>query len=95
MGLIGSPVNNFMSNESRPTALQTLKDNWFIIIFFMGMAVTWGSFSQQDKVQEARIDILEAKTEKNDDGINRVNENLAEINVSLKYLQASVDKLSE
>lgn len=77
------------------TAFQTLKDNWFLIIFFMGMAVTWGSFSQKDKVQEARIQILEAKTEKNDDGIQRVSENLAEINTSLKYIQTSIDKIAE
>lgn len=84
-----------MSNENKPTAFQTLKDNWFIIVFFMGMAVTWGSFSQRDRVQETRIDILETKTEKNDDGIQRVNENLAEINTSLKYIQTSIDKLGE
>lgn len=84
-----------MATETKPTAFQTLKDNWFIIIFFMGMAVTWGSFSQKDRVQEARIEILEAKTEKNDDGIQRVNENLAEINTSLKYIQTSIDKLAK
>ncbi len=85
-----------MSSESqKPSPLQSLKDNWFIVIFFLGMAVTWGSFSQKDRVQEARIEILEAKTEKNDDGIQRVNENLAEINTSLKYIQTSIDKLAE
>ncbi len=53
--------------KTNATAFQTLKDNWFLIVFFMGMAVTWGSFSQKDKVQEARIEILEVKAEKNDD----------------------------
>lgn len=48
-----------MSNEQKLTPIQSLKENWFIIVFFMGMAVTWGSFSQKDKVQEARIEILE------------------------------------
>jgi hypothetical protein len=67
----------------------------FLIVFFMGMAVTWGSFSQKDKVQEARIEILEVKAEKNDDGIQRVNENLVELNTSMKYIQTSLDKLTE
>lgn len=83
------------TKKTNTTAFQNLKDNWFLIVFFMGMAVTWGSFSQKDKVQEARIQILEAKTEKNDDGIQRVNENLAEINTSLKYIQASFEKLTD
>lgn len=83
-----------MSSEtSKPTAFQTLKDNWFIIVFFMGMAVTWGSFSQRDKVQEARIDILDAKVEKIDDGLAGVNEKLVEITTSLGYIQKAVDSL--
>lgn len=81
--------------KTNATAFQTLKDNWFLIVFFMGMAVTWGSFSQKDKVQEARIEILEVKAEKNDDGIQRVNENLVELNTSMKYIQTSLDKLTE
>lgn len=81
--------------EKNSNAIEILKNNWFLIVFFMGMAVTWGSFSQKDKVQEARIEILEAKTEKNDDGLNRVNENLAQINTSLRFILEGLDKLKD
>jgi uncharacterized coiled-coil protein SlyX len=83
-----------MSNEQKLTPIQSLKENWFIIVFFMGMAVTWGSFSQKDKVQEARIEILEAKVEKIDDGLAGVNEKLVEISTSLGYIQKAVDELA-
>lgn len=87
-------MSNQTQQENKPTPLESLKSNWFIIVFFMGMAVTWGSFSQKDKVQETRIEILEAKIEKIDDGLNRVNENLAKINTSLDFILQGLEKLS-
>ncbi len=72
--------------------LDTLKNNWFLIVFFMGMAVTWGSFSQKDKVQEARIEILESKVEKTDDSVRDIGNTLVEINTTLKFIQ---EKLNE
>ena len=73
-----------------PTAFETLKNNWFLIVFFMGMAVTWGSFSQRDKVQEARITILENKIEKTDSAVGEIGKTLVEINTTLKFIQERI-----
>lgn len=87
-------MSNQPQQQNKSTVLESFKSNWFLIVFFMGMAVTWGSFSQKDKVQETRIEILEAKIEKIDDGLNRVNENLAQINTSLDFILEGLDKLN-
>ncbi len=78
--------------QDMKSPLDTLKNNWFLIVFFMGMAVTWGSFSQKDKVQEARIEILESKVEKTDDSVRDIGNTLVEINTTLKFIQ---EKLNE
>lgn len=83
-----------MSNteKSVQNPLQTLKDNWFIVVFFFGMAVTWGSFAQKDSVQEARIEILESKIEKADSTIRDIGNTLVEINTTLKFIQEKLNK---
>lgn len=80
------------SDKNTSNPLQSLKDNWFIIVFFLGMAVTWGSFAQKDSVQEARIEILESKIEKVDSTIRGIGNTLVEINTTLKFIQEKLNK---
>lgn len=75
-------------------SLDNLRSNWFILAFLVSMGITWGTFTQKDKVQEARIEILEAKVDKLDDGLAGVNEKLVEITTSLTYIQKALDQLS-
>ncbi len=75
-------------------SLDGLRSNWFILVFLVSMGITWGTFTQKDKVQEARIEILEAKVDKLDDGLAGVNEKLVEITTSLTYIQKALDSLS-
>lgn len=66
---------------------QSITKHWPIIVFFLGMAVTWGRFESRINTQEAKISALELRQEKTSDSLSSIQGDLREIKTSLKFIE--------
>ena len=65
--------------------------HWAIVVFFIGMAVTWGVFSQRIATLEAQQSVIELKVQQNDTNLADVKGGLIRIETSLEFIKEKLD----
>jgi hypothetical protein len=61
--------------------------HWPILLFFLGMAVTWGRFETRINTIESSQIALELRQEKTSDVLNTLQGDIREIKTSLKFIE--------
>lgn len=72
------PKDNFLTEITK---------HWAIIVFLVGMAVTWGRFESRINTMETKLTALEIKQEKSADVLSELQGDLREIKTSLKFIE--------
>lgn len=72
--------------------LNSVKNYWFILLFVSGMIVTWANYQNSINNHEKRLDILEAKIVLSETTANEIKIRLAEIQTTLKFIEAQLSK---
>jgi len=85
---------SFMSEvESQSNnTLKFLKEYWFVIIFFGGMILTWGTFTANFQSVTRRVSNIEEKQDTITDDISNIKSSLVGIEVSLDFIVEEVRK---
>lgn len=66
---------------------QNVTKHWPVVLFLLGMAVTWGRFESRINSLEAKISALEIRQEKTTDVLVTLQGDLREIKTSLKFIE--------
>jgi len=69
-----------------------LKEYWFVIIFFGGMILTWGTFTANFQSVTRRVSNIEEKQDTITDDISNIKSSLVGIEVSLDFIVEEVRK---
>jgi len=72
--------------------LKILKEYWFVIIFFGGMILTWGTFTANFQSVTRRVSNIEEKQDTITDDISNIKSSLVGIEVSLDFIVEEVRK---
>ena len=80
---------NLNTNEN---IFKTIKQNWFIIVFFGGMILTWGRFESELGDHTQRIDNIESKSAVVDVSLVEVKTQLAQIQVTLEFIKENIKR---
>lgn len=61
--------------------------HWPIVVFFAGMFITWGVFSNRIQNTEQQIAVMKAEQAKTSGSVSDVRESLAKIETSLEFIK--------
>lgn len=64
--------------------------HWPILLFLLGMAVTWGVFSNRIANDDTRLDKIESKQEVTDKTLIDIRTDLATINANIAFIKDKV-----
>lgn len=75
-----------MASITNKNILESLKEYWVIIAFFIGLAVTWGTNSSQISEMQSRLDKMEVQQQMSANSIQAVRESQVRIETKFEYL---------
>lgn len=65
--------------------------HWPIIVFFAGMLVTWGVFSNRISTLESQTLVLKAQVDKTETAMSEVKVGITRIETSLQFIKEKLD----
>lgn len=75
-----------MSEFKDKNVIDTIKGYWVIIIFFLGLAVTWGTMLTKISNTESRLDKIEVQQQLSAQSIQAIRESQARIETKLEFV---------
>lgn len=79
-------VFNFMGQLKDENFIKGLKSHWVIIVFFLGLAVTWGTMLTKISNIETRLDKTEIQQQLSATSIQAIRESQARIETKLEFI---------
>lgn len=74
-----------MSEIKDTNILSNIKGYWVIIVFFLGLAVTWGTMLTKISNTESRLDKIEIQQQLSAQSIQAIRESQARIETKLEF----------
>lgn len=81
-----------MAIKKNGDLLTTLRENWFLIVFIAGMAVTWGNFASDLSAQNIRIATLETRVAEQNKDVSTIQGDLKEIKANINFIKDQVTR---
>lgn len=79
-----------MSHEDTQKMPDSVMKYWPIILCFLGLAVTWGTFLARFSSAEADISKLETRVSETDTTLTTIRVDISEIKTSLNFIKEKV-----
>lgn len=74
----------------KPSAIEVIKNYWFIIAFFLGMAVTWGTFITKFSSIESEVNTIKIEAKADQAVLTTLQIDIREIKTSLEFIKEKV-----
>ncbi len=74
-----------MSEVKDTNIINNIKGYWVIIVFFLGLAVTWGTMLTKISNTESRLDKIEIQQQLSAQSIQAIRESQARIETKLEF----------
>lgn len=67
--------------------INSLSKHWFLLVFIVGMAITWGRFETKLQAVEVRQDNMDSKLSLVESSVGDIKGDLREIKTTLQFIK--------
>lgn len=70
--------------------INSLSKHWFLLVFLVGMAITWGRFETKLQAVEVRQDNMDSKLSLVESSVGDIKGDLREIKTTLQFIKERI-----